>query len=123
VEFQNFADYVLKDCVEIPSYIVHRGNLKDLLLFTQPLMLEGHFDPENAILTATHEHAEFINNLALNMIGGSTITLHSRDFVTGHNSAAMNPTEFSLLGSSSSEDYQKYYNSLKNIKCCLYEIL
>jgi ATP-dependent DNA helicase PIF1 len=100
----NFAQYVLQvgngslndsnDSVEIPPSLVHRGNLEELLLFTQPNLRSGDFDPDNAILCSTNDHAEMINNLALDMLGGSSITVRSMDSAKDVGDAALYPVEF-----------------------------
>jgi ATP-dependent DNA helicase PIF1 len=97
-EFRNFAEFVLQlgdgsindanQLVQIPPNLIHHGTLQDLLLFTQPRFIDGIFDAHNAILTPTNEHANEINSLALQMLGGSTITLHSTDYVQDDNASA-----------------------------------
>jgi hypothetical protein len=99
-----FANYLLNvgsgtlndsyDLIEIPSSIIHHGNLQDLLHFTQPFMREGVFDPDNAILTPTNADAQRINDLALHILGGDTMTLYSRDYVKDDTQAAIYATEF-----------------------------
>jgi ATP-dependent DNA helicase PIF1 len=101
---KRFAEYVLQvgngsindanDFVEIPPPLLHHGNLQDLLLFTQPNLMNREFDPDNAVLCSTNEHAEMINNLALDLLGGSTITVRSTDSVKNVNDTALYPVEF-----------------------------
>jgi hypothetical protein len=69
-----FSEHFYLCFLEIPPSLVHRGNLEELLLFTQPHLRNGEFNADNAILCPTNEHAEMINNLALDLLGGSSIT-------------------------------------------------
>jgi ATP-dependent DNA helicase PIF1 len=84
-----FAEFVLRlgdgsmnnqdGLVKIPNEFIHHGTAEDLLLFSQPLIKDGVFDAESAILCPTNESADYINSLALEMLGGSSIKLYSTD--------------------------------------------
>ncbi len=103
-KYRDFAEFILQvgnaqlnrtnDLLEVPQNLIHTGNVHDLLLFTQPRMSEGIFDPNSAVLTPKNEHSDYINNLALQHLGGSTITLLSNDYVKDDAQSALYPVEF-----------------------------
>ena len=89
-DFKDFADFVKigdgslndgEDFVEVPAQFIHNGSVEELLEFTQPRLREGDFDAESAVLTPTNASAEKFNSLALDMLGGNSITLYSTDYL------------------------------------------
>jgi ATP-dependent DNA helicase PIF1 len=86
-----------EDFVEVPAQFIHNGSVEELLEFTQPRLREGDFDAESAVLTPTNASAEKVNYLALDMLGGNSITLYSTDYLHDDldgSRSAMITTEF-----------------------------